>query len=203
MLNQLLETVLKALLGAAIPASITFLTLWLKQKKENKLCVSSGLATGYYYNFIKGLFEEAKISVNLDTGSVQEFDTSTQVTLEIIIPSKLDDATIKIAERFAAKGNKTGIISRGTKRPFTIFYNDNNNAIKIVDAANPINALSLYVDNLKEYKGSDTTTEDKLAKKQIAERDNFKKTIINLYSKKGYGNGKISFRNEKGEPINA
>jgi hypothetical protein len=75
--------------------------------------------------------------------------------------------------------------------------------MKIIDVANPIRALVLYLSNLKEYTGTDSKTEMKLEKKEIAERDNFRKSIIRLCKKKGYGNGKISFKNEKGELINS
>ena len=197
---EIFDTIIKSILGAGTTAGITFLTLWWKNRKELKLCVSRGLATGYYYNFIKDIFEEESITITTKDGTEHTYQLNS-VSLDIILPSKLTEAAIKLARSYEAKDTIEGQIRRGTRRPFPVHFQRDNKKIKIIDMAGPINALALYIDNLPRYKGTHGDTTGKLLKKQSSERENFKKTIISLYRSKGFGDGKISFRDENGNII--
>ena len=194
------DTILKSILGAGTTAGITFLTLWWKSRKELKLCVSRGLATGYYYNFIKDLFEEESIIIAREDGTEQTFYTNS-VNLDIILPSKLTEAAIKLARNYETRDTEAGRIKRGTRRPFPIHFQNDHKKLRIIDMAGPINALALYLDNLPGYKDSNGVPTSKYHKKQTAERENFKKTIIQLYRSKGFGDGKITFKDENGNVL--
>lgn len=197
---EIFDTILKSVLGAGTTAGITFLTLWWKNRKELKLCVSRGLATGYYYNFIKDIFEEESITVITKDGTEHIYMTDS-ITLDIILPSKLTEAAIKLARNYETRDTNEGQIRRGTKRPFPIHFQGDSKKLRIIDMAGPINALALYIDNLPRYKDTDGDTTSRLLKKQSSERENFKKTIISLYRSKGFGEGKISFKDENGNII--
>jgi hypothetical protein len=216
-----------ALIAAGVTLLTTFVPLWLKYTNESKkhaadkkqadekaeTFVSTGLAVGYYYNFIKPVFErlqatdEIRISINKKGADEEESQRSFKtdnVDIQIIIPAELTVPAINAARDYARMFRKGSILRKNGERDFAIQLSieDSNDRLIIQDVANPLNAVRQYVESLEEFKSVftdggaiiDRTNSQKFRDRQRKEIDNFVNALKYFTKKEGYADKKISFK---------
>lgn len=206
--------IISAIIAAAATLITTFLPLlinFLRLKKKAKSYVSTGLAVGYYYNFVKPVFEilevtEIRLDINKKDSNESEgkrkFD-SDLVEIEIIIPRELSAPAMQQAQKEAYSKRKGTILRKKDKRNFTInFTMDNDGRLTIIDVPNPLNGVRQYIENLDEFKDVFTesgerinnTQTEKFRQRQKDEIKNFQDAILDFTRREGHASNKIKFK---------
>lgn len=206
--------IISAIIAAAATLITTFLPLlinFLRLKKKAKSYVSTGLAVGYYYNFVKPVFEilevtEIRLDINKKDSNESEgkrkFD-SDLVEIEIIIPRELSAPAMQQAQKEAYSKRKGTILRKKDKRNFTInFTMDNDGRLTIIDVPNPLNGVRQYIENLSEFKDVFTesgerinnTQTEKFRQRQKDEIKNFQDAILDFTRREGHASNKIKFK---------
>lgn len=206
--------IISAIIAAAVTLITTFLPLlinFLRLKKKAKSYVSTGLAVGYYYNFVKPVFEilevtEIRLDINKKDSNESEgkrkFD-SDLVEIEIIIPRELSAPAMQQAQKEAYSKRKGTILRKKDKRNFTInFTMDNDGRLTIIDVPNPLNGVRQYIENLDEFKDVFTesgerinnTQTEKFRQRQKDEIKNFQDAILDFTRREGHASNKIKFK---------
>lgn len=216
-------------LAAAVSAIVAVLE-YLKRKKVTKEkeqlqnevnhIPSTGVAIGYYYNFVIRVFEklkEAKLLISISDGDdnkendpIKEFDRE-DIRFKIVIPKSLKVDSMEEAKHKARSFNKGNILGKVSKtekeRDFGInFMNDDSpDKIIILDFPTPLNAVREYL--LRDPRFVSTIGADgKLSSQEYDESDewkkvekeeieNFKNTILTLMKREklGLGHQSIEF----------
>jgi hypothetical protein len=219
--------IITAIISAFVTLIVAFVPLLLKylsEKKNHKrelataeakvnLTVSTGVAIGYYYNFIKPVFEKLRVNDEIEISIDKEKPEDTElkrtfqsdnVEIQIILPSELTKGGIEAMRDQANKFRKGNVLRKNGLRDFAIkfFTDDGNNRLIIVDVANPLNAVGQYLANLTEYKsiitaegviidGQDT---QEFRIRQRKEIDNFTEVIKYYARTESYGDRKLLFQ---------
>jgi hypothetical protein len=211
MQTEIITTII-ASATTVIVAFVPFVAKYKRVKKKADSYVSTGLAVGYYYNFVKPVFEilevtEMTVDINRkgsnDVESTRRFE-SEHVDIEIIIPRELSKPAIRQAQDAAYTYRKGTILRKKDKRNFTInfFIDEDNDRLTIVDVANPLNGVLEYLENLNEFKYIFTdsgervnnSSSDKFRERQAKEIRNFQEAILDFTKNEGYAANKIKFR---------
>ncbi|PPK87244.1 hypothetical protein CLV84_0181 [Neolewinella xylanilytica] len=129
-------------------------------RKEVELIASTGVAIGYYYNFIVSVFSKLKEHVlrieiyedNTNTiEKVVEYE-SEDVELHIIMPNDLQINSMNHAIKKMRIHRKGNIVSRGSERNFGInFMYGENGKLLILDFPKPLNAIREYMFKLPKF----------------------------------------------------
>lgn len=219
--------IISAIIAACVTLIVTFIPLlfkyWSEKKKYKKelatadakvnLTVSTGVAIGYYYNFVKLVFEKLRVNdeieISIDKENpedvvVKRTFKSDNVEIQIILPSELTKSGIEMMRNHAKKFRKGNVLRKDGLRDFSIklFTDDGNDRLIIVDVANPLNAVGQYLANLADYKsiitpdgvildGKDT---QEFRNRQRKEIDNFTEVIKHYAREESYGDGKLLFQ---------
>jgi hypothetical protein len=169
--------------------------------------ISIGLAVGYYYNFLEPvsgvidrdefeLFDAPpKAGTSPKEGDSRKF-ASEDISVNIIIPSRLDVAVYKRCEAEFDATRKGFIYLRQQKRYYGVNYTLTESPVKltIVDLARPIMSAKRYYEDIRKQDTHDDLDEQWL-KIQVGEITAFKEAIRRL-QKRGYGGlvNKLDFR---------
>lgn len=220
-------TIITAAISASATVAVGLVPYLSKDKKLRKcndelgkvqaqvnLTVSTGVAIGYYYNFIKEVFlilgvnDEIAISVEKKDSKNNEEDfkrsfKSDKVEIQIILPPELTGGGIAAMHSRAAIFRKGGIIRKEGIRNFDIklFIDNENDRLIIVDTATPLNGVRHYLENLDEYKNTitqegsiqDRQDTQEFRIRQRREISNFEAVIKHYAQKESYGDKKLSF----------
>lgn len=218
-------------IGAAIAGIISGVIAileYLKIKRKNVTLqkqvdniASTGVALGYYYNFVVNVFSKLRehvlrVEIYKDNSNeletVKEFN-SDDVELHIIIPENLQIHSMNSAIKKMRIHRKGDIVSKGSERNFGInfMYNDDGKLI-ILDFPKPLNAIREHMikdpkfANLLNSNGTlgneDVFESREWRKHEKKELENFQKTIL-LLMKRGRvdeGQAETKFINIKDVP---
>lgn len=171
-------------------------------RKEDAGTIATGLAVGYYYNFldpVSGEIErdELELYSSPKDPAPRRFEAK-DVKVEIIIPSRLDVNAFQRCEDEFRNTEKGFIFLRQNKRYYGVNYEVRGSAatgqLIIVDLARPIMSAKRYYEDILKQDTHDDTNQ-KWLKNQIAEITAFKEAIRRL-QKRGYGAlvNKLDFR---------
>ena len=220
------NTVLVAIITGVVSVITTLITVWLPIRQKNKELklqnrdlkkkvehmASTGVAIGYYFNFIEMLYkvmDESKTikleiyDANKGITKTQEFD-SNKVRMEVILPRSLDGSSFVAAAAVRDAYKKGDIVRVGNKRNFGINYSiHDNNSLLAVDMPGPLSAVEKYLKTLPDF--NDTIDPDSgkyvvksdseaYRKRQIEEINNFITTIKKLIEDNRYAINKVTFR---------
>jgi hypothetical protein len=198
---------------AVVGLVATVVKLLLKLNFERERTVSTGLAIGYYYNFIQPIFEQLKVNGELEV-SIQKKDSdqeerrqifkASDLDIEIIVPAELTKPGIEAAHNLA-KGLRKGkiLFKNDEQRQFTIkFLLGDENRLVIRDVATPLNAVREYIENLDAFKTNlsegggrtDKMNSKKFRDRQKKEIDNFVEMVKFYIQKDGHADKKYSFK---------
>jgi len=209
---------------SAIIAVLEYFKIKRKNKKledEVKHIASTGVALGYYYNFVVDVFtklKETKLKIEIykddatEIESTREFD-SDDVRLHVILPENLKIESMNLALDKMRAHRKGDIISKGANRNFGInFRFDGDNKIVILDFPKPLNAIREHLLLDPQFIGS-LGKDGKISgigildskewkKAEQEELKNFKTTIRELMKRGRIDEGqhKIDFVNVKDVP---
>ena len=151
-------------LGAAIVGIASgLIAIWqylnIKRDKEElqeqvDTIASTGVAIGYYYNFIVSVFSKLRehvlrIEIYQDNTNIiektVEYD-SEDVELQIIMPNDLQVESMNRAIKKMRIHRKGNIVSKGSERNFGInFMYGNDGKLIILDFPKPLNAIREYM----------------------------------------------------------
>ena len=193
-------TVCGTLLTAFVSLLVQFFRERKKHREEKEEFLPTGMAVGYYYNFIKPILEELKVAGQLEVSiskkgsNDEEFRhafPSGKVQIRILIPTELTEQKLDEADDFAAQFRKGNILRKGSKRNFAIRLSiDDAENLVIQDVARPLNAVRKYIENLPSFKEDSQERRDRLK----SETANFTKSIGTWVDKEGFPRSKISFQ---------
>ena len=196
---------------AGIISTVIAVLEYFKVKRKNKELeqevrniASTGVALGYYYNFVVDIFtklKEAKLKIKIykegttETETVREFDTE-DVRLQVIIPNNLKIESINKAIATMRTHRKGDIISKGTNRNFGInFRFDGVDKIIILDFPKPLNAIREHLLLDPQFAGGigkdgklrslPILDSEAWKKAEQEELENFKDTIYELMRRGG------------------
>jgi hypothetical protein len=219
--------IVTAIISACVTLIVTFVPLLLKYLSDRKkykkeiataedkvnLTVSTGVAIGYYYNFIKPIFEKLtvndEIEISIDSEKpgdpeIKRTFKTDNVEIQIILPSELTKAGIEEMRDHAKRFLKGNVLRKNGLRDFAIkfFTDDKNDRLIIVDVANPLNGVGQYLANLAEFKSIITTNgviidgEDtqEFRMRQRKEIDNFTEVIRFYAHTESFGDKKLLFQ---------
>ncbi len=218
---------LTAALGGIVSSIIAILEYFKIKRRNKKLekqvanIASTGVALGYYYNFVVEVLaklKESKLKIEIykddatEIESVREFDTD-DVKLHVIMPDNLKIDSMNLALRKMRMHRKGDIVSKGSSRNFGInFRFDNNGKIVILDFPKPLNAIREHLLLEPQFAGS-LGSDGKLQKLKVLDSDawkkaekeeleNFKNTIYELMQRGRIGeeHGIVEFVNVKDVP---
>lgn len=170
-------------------------------KHESDL-VATGLAVGYFYNFldpVSTLIESDQFVIysSVEDKVGREFEAD-DIQMQIIIPTRLEVATFGRCEAEFKTPFKGLIYLARNKRYYGINYElkelPGKTQLTIVDLARPIMSAKQYYENIVKLDTGDDTDE-KWLKTQVTEITAFKETLRGL-QKRGYGVlvNKLDFR---------
>jgi len=220
------NTVLVAIITGVVSVGTTLITVWLPIHQKNKELnvqnvllkkkvehmASTGVAIGYYFNFIEMIYKiideskTIKLEIpegNNETTKIQEFD-SDKVRMEIILPRSLDGSSFVAAAAIRDSYKKGDIVRVGNKRNFGINYSiQDNDTLLAIDMPGPLSAVEKYLKTLPDF--SDTidpetgkyiikSDSEAYRKRQIEEIENFIRTIKKLIEDNRYAINKVNFR---------
>jgi hypothetical protein len=219
-------TILVAVITGVASILTTLITVWLPIRQKNKELkvqnqelktkvehmASTGVAIGYYFNFIEVVYkviDESKTiqleiyDENKNIAETREFE-SDKVRMEIIIPRSLDGSSFVAAATTLDSYKKGDILRVGNKRNFGINYSiQDNNVLVAVDMPSPLSAVEKFLKTLPDFNdtidpesGKYVIKSDSEAyrKRQIEEIENFIKTIKKLIEDNRYAINKVAFR---------
>jgi hypothetical protein len=220
------NTVLVALITGIISVITTLITVWLPIRQKNKELksqnlellkkvehlASTGVAIGYYFNFIEMVYkiidesDTIKLEVydsNKSITEIKEFN-SNKVRLEIIIPRSLEGSSFVAAAGIRDQYQKGDILRVGTKRNFGINYSIQDEAtLVIMDMPGPLSAVEKFLRQLpdfRDYIDPETgrvivkNNNELFRKRQSEEIENFINTIKILIEDNRYAVNKVTFR---------
>jgi len=220
------NTILVAIITGVASVITTLITVWVPTRQRNKklktqnnelkqkidFMASTGVAIGYYFNFIEMVYkiiDENKTvklelyDANKSISSVKEFD-SDKVRMEVIIPRSLDGSAFVAASAVRDACKKGDIVRVGNKRNFGINYTiQDMDSLVAVDMPGPLSAVEKYLKKLPEF--SDTINPESgqfenksdgeaYRKRQNGEIENFIRTIKKLIEDNRYAINKVTFR---------
>lgn len=209
---------------SALIAILEYFKIKRKNKKleqEVKNIASTGVALGYYYNFVVDVFtklKETKLKVEIykddatEIENIREFDTD-DVRLQVIMPDNLKIDSMNKALDKMRTHRKGDIISKGASRNFGInFRFDGEDKIIILDFPKPLNAIREHLLLDPQFVGSigkdgkisssSVLDSEEWKKAEKEELENFKNTIFELMRRGRIDEGqhKIEFVNVKDVP---
>lgn len=184
---------------SAIIAILQFVRIKRKNsslQKQVDLIASTGVALGYYYNFIVSIFSklrETKLRIEVYENDaeiptkIEEFDIE-NVELNIILPNDLQIESMNYAIRKMRSYKKGNIISKGSERNFGInFMYLSNDKIAILDFPKPLNAVREHMiadprfanllENNGKFGNKGVFNSDEWKKQEQIELENFVATI--------------------------
>lgn len=213
---------------AGIVSGIIAILEYIKIKKKNvnlqeqvDNIASTGVALGYYYNFVVNVFSKLrehvlKVEIYKDNSNeleeIKEFN-SDNVELHIIMPENLQIDSMNSAIKKMRIHRKGDIVSKGSERNFGInFMYDEEGKLIILDFPKPLNAIREHMikdpkfANLLNSRGTlgneDVFESREWRKHEKKELENFIRTI-KLLMKRGRvdeGQAETKFVNIKDVP---
>jgi hypothetical protein len=169
-------------------------------KHETDL-ISIGLAVGYFYNFLdpvsRVIDNDALTLYSEPTGGASRQFKSEDVSVQIIVPQRLEGAAFKRCDDEFKSLHKGFILMTENRRYYGINYEltelPSRTTLTIVDLARPVMAAKRYYEEILKFNTEDTN--EKWIKTQLAELTAFKETLRRL-QKRGYGSlvNKLDFR---------
>lgn len=159
--------------------------------------ISDGLSVGYFYNFVKRIFE------NLDTESkvsLKEIDYPfpySQTSLEIVIPDALNEEAIEKCKQYVFQNDEVRLpIARGRDMSFFV-ENLNIENKKIMDFPTTLESiiefLKMDLDNLTGFIEVNTDA-DNWKEREKSELEKFKEVLEFLIENHSITNGKAIVR---------
>lgn len=171
---------------------------------SNNEIVSTGVAIGYFNNFIKRIFnklnEGNQIQIELLDKNVKKeqpldevkrkyyFFNEKEVRFVVVLPADLTSARLKDADSYEKTKTKATLIGKGEKRDFPFFCDIvNDKELVIYDYPNPFDGVRKFIsmDDRYGYKKDgnivvDRETETNAPERHKCEIENFKNTIIKM-----------------------
>src|SRR4051812_38653320 len=158
-------------------------------KADDFVGISTGLALGYFNNFLKPVLGEllAKpFNIQHDTHPSRRVEKPANVDINIIIPAQLSGATFQRCEERFNSYRKGRVTSEGHGRVYGINYAAmDNGQVMIFDLARPVMAVKVFYEEMTNIM-RDPRTRDKWPKIEKAEIEAFKMTLERL-KKAGMG----------------
>jgi hypothetical protein len=214
-MNTPIVTALITASGTLLAALLTALFKLFSERKAHAAAagsfVSTGLAVGYYYNFIRPVFErltvagEIKVSINQpgsDAEAARRTFKTDNVELQIIFPAELTEAAFRAAQDATKKFRKGSVLGKNGERDFAIQLTtaEADTRLVIQDVASPLKAVRQYLQHLDEFK--DALTENggvadrspKFHERQTKEIENFIAIVKRFARQEGFGDKRISFK---------
>ncbi len=211
-----------AIVGIVIPVATAAVALYkyFKVKKEKKALerqvrniASTGVALGYYYNFLNEILlklraSRLKIRIYRDESEqverVREYDTQ-NVSIHVIIPDSLKVEDLGAALEKMHAHRKGDIVSPGAERNFGVNLRfDGPDKIIVLDFPKPLNAIRehllhdpLFIGSLDErgrMVRSAVLDSEAWKKAEREELENFKATLYGLMERGGLGIGRSKIR---------
>lgn len=206
---------------AGIISTILGILEFIKVKKRNRKLeqeirniASTGVALGYYHNFVVDVFtklKETKLKIiiykdnSTEVETIKEYD-SDDVRLQVIMPDNLSIEAMNQALATMRLHRKGDIVSKGATRNFGInFRFDGDHGIVILDFPKPLDAVRKhllldpqFISSIQKdgrLSGEGVLESDAWKKAEQEELANFKSTIFELM-KRGRldeGQSKIEF----------
>ncbi|MEO1031420.1 MAG: STING domain-containing protein [Bacteroidota bacterium] len=170
----------------------------------NNEIVSTGVAIGYFNNFIKRIFNKLNEGNKVEIKLYQKHETQEQVLdnadrksysfnekevrFVVVLPADLTPGRLKDADNFEKSKTKALLMGKGEKRHFSFFCDIvNDRELVIYDYPNPFDAVRkfIYMDNRYGYKRDGNVVVDRESETNAPERhkreiENFKSTIIKM-----------------------
>lgn len=186
----------------AINIGLTVVKKFFDSPKLNEdQLISVGVAVGYFYNFldpvsrvIKG--DDFQLYTSPDDKAPQIFE-SDQISVQIVMPQKLDVFAFENCEKEFKKYNKGFIYLKENNRYYGINYCltqlAKQSEITIIDLARPLMSVKRYYEDILKMETDERNL--KWLKVQTAEVTAFRESLIRL-QKRGYGAlvNKLDFR---------
>lgn len=160
--------------------------------------ISDGLAVGYFYNFIKRMFDSLSSNSEVKTGDANYPFPYEDVLLEILIPNTLTDSNIEKCKELVYRNNEVRLsIERGRDMSFFV-ENPTKKPKKVVDFPTTIDSiiefLKIDADNLSGFLEIDRESEDWKERENL-EVDKFKSILEFLINSYTITQGKVIIRN--------
>ncbi len=159
--------------------------------KDKNGIVSAGLAVGYFYNFLGPIANELKSQkLTIQQGDQKKKFSTDNIKLKLILPSRLDIASLSLCEEEFRKLPKGSIIPQDQNcRPYGIGYSvttkGKRQELTIVDYVRPVSAIKFYYEEILKF---DTNKDKKWPDIQNVEIAVFEESIRAMLSK---GNGSL------------
>lgn len=221
------SSLIVGIIAAIITTTIAILQFFKFKKKEKQAekelqhIASTGVALGYYYNFVINVFsilKETQLELEVYKNNVHDseenikFDTN-DVKLQIVMPENLKVESMDNALDKMRSHQKGDIVRKGNKRNMGINYRMDGNKLIILDFPTPLNAIREHMlldkqfttslDKHGKLTSSSTLDSDNWKEAEKEELENFKTTILKLIERGrvGEGKGKIDFVSAKDVPL--
>ena len=223
------NAILVPMITGVVAIITTLITVWLPIRQKNKELkdlkaknqdltkkvehmASTGVAIGYYFNFIEMVYkvmeESSTIKLEVYDGNkgiseTREFE-SDKVRMEVIVPRALEGAAFVAAGKERDAHKKGDIVRVGTKRNFGINYTvQDNDTLVVVDMPGPLSAVEKFLKQLPDFNDTIDPETNKYIiksdseayrKRQLDEIENFIHTITKLIGDNRYAINKVTFR---------
>lgn len=163
----------------------------------SKELVSGGLAIGYFYNFIKKIFDNITHTSEVKKGNNKFPFIYNHVLLEVIIPKTLNKSDIEKCNQFVLENDKVFLSIEGGRDLSFFIENLKHKNIKIIDYPTTIDSLIEFLridsNNFFKYNDLDVGSEEWKEKEKL-ELDKFKNTLDFLINNNSLTRGKVVIR---------
>jgi len=160
--------------------------------------ISDGLAVGYFYNFIKRMFDSLSPNSEVRIENTNYPFPYEDVSLEVVIPNALTNSDIEKCKEFVFRNNEVRLtIERGRDMSFFV-ESLQNKSKKVVDYPTTIGSiiefLKIDTDSLSGFLEVDIESEDWKEREKL-EIEKFKSILEFLINSYPTTQGKVVIRN--------
>ncbi|MEO1031421.1 MAG: STING domain-containing protein [Bacteroidota bacterium] len=162
-----------------------------------KELVSDGLAVGYFYNFVKRMFDNLTLNSEIKKDEIVYPLSYDDISLDVIIPTALTESNIERCKEYVFGNNEVWLsIERG--RDMSFFVKDLNiNNKKVIDFPTTLGSiiefLRIDIDNLSGFIDVDIESQEWKEREKL-EIDKFKTILEFLIDSYPITQGKVTVR---------